>query len=149
VGSYDAHRGNVPLSYFSSCGPTRDKRQKPEISAPGHDVKAAKSGSLVGVTTKSGTSMAAPAVTGAIAVLLAEAINRGITLPIEQIRNCVIRSARKNPPSSQGWHDRYGFGRISVKGMIAQLKERRPTPVKKKAALKLVSTDKTRKRGKK
>ena len=149
VGSYDAHRSNLPLSYFSSCGPTRDKRQKPEISAPGHDVKAAKSRSSIGVTTKSGTSMAAPAVTGAIAVLLAEAKSRRITLPIEQIRTCVIRSARKNPPSSGGWHDRYGFGRISLKGMIASLKEKGPASAKKKAASRPAPPGKTKKRAKK
>ncbi|MCW3108423.1 MAG: peptidase, partial [Segetibacter sp.] len=70
VGSYDAHRGNTPISWFSSAGPTRDGREKPEISAPGHDVVAANALSVTGVTSMSGTSMAAPAVTGSIAVLL-------------------------------------------------------------------------------
>ena len=43
VGSYDAHKPGKPLSFFSSAGPTRDGRQKPEISAPGHAVLAAHS----------------------------------------------------------------------------------------------------------
>ncbi len=64
VGSYDAHDDAKPLSGFSSAGPTRDGREKPEVSAPGEAVLAAHSRTGTGVTTKSGTSMAAPAVTG-------------------------------------------------------------------------------------
>ena len=79
VGSYDAHRSAKPLSYFSSAGPTRDGRQKPELSAPGHEVRAANSGSVNGVTVMSGTSMASPAVTGAIAILLGEAKARKLS----------------------------------------------------------------------
>lgn len=124
VGSYDAHRDNKPISYFSSSGPTRDNRDKPEISAPGHDVKAACSLTINGVISKSGTSMAAPAVTGAIAVYLAEAFARGIKPPVDQIRNVVIKSAQVSPPDKV-WNKRYGWGRISVKKMIDTL------PVKK------------------
>jgi hypothetical protein len=51
VGSYDAHTAGQPLSWFSSAGPTRDGRQKPEISAPGHNVWAANSSTRVGVAT--------------------------------------------------------------------------------------------------
>jgi hypothetical protein len=64
VGSYDANKPTLPLSYFSSAGPTRDGRPKPEVSAPGHGVLAAKSRTQTGVVRKSGTSMAAPAVAG-------------------------------------------------------------------------------------
>lgn len=118
VGSYDAHRTDVPLSWFSSSGPTRDNRQKPEVSAPGHDVNAAKSRSETGVVSKSGTSMASPAVAGSIAVMLAEAKSRNINLSIDEIRKQVISKARKNPPG-EDWDPRYGFGRISVKDMVA------------------------------
>ncbi|HKV42029.1 MAG TPA: S8 family serine peptidase, partial [Blastocatellia bacterium] len=38
VGSYDAHDAALPISPSSSSGPTRDRRRKPEISAPGHAV---------------------------------------------------------------------------------------------------------------
>lgn len=120
VGSYDAHRDKKPISYFSSSGPTRDKREKPEISAPGHDVKAACSLTGNGVISKSGTSMAAPAVAGAIAVYLAEAFARGIMPAIDQIRDVVIKSARISPPEKV-WDKRYGWGRISVKQMVDSL----------------------------
>ena len=32
VGSYDAHKVATPISWFSSAGPTRDGRKKPEVS---------------------------------------------------------------------------------------------------------------------
>lgn len=118
IGSYDAHKADLPLSYFSSAGPTRDGREKPEVSAPGHDVKAAKSRSKTGVTRMSGTSMAAPAVTGSIALMLAEAKERNSDLSIEDIRQAIIKTARHSPPQSDGWDDRYGFGRVSAAGLL-------------------------------
>lgn len=119
VGSYDAHKPALPLSWFSSAGPTRDGRPKPEVSAPGHDVVAARSRSKTGTTRMSGTSMAAPAVTGAVALLLAEAKARKKSLDVGQIRQAVIETARRNPPQGGGWHDRYGNGRVSAKGLVA------------------------------
>lgn len=114
VGSYDAHVAGQPLSFFSSAGPTRDGRKKPEVSAPGHNVWAAKSGTGTGVTRKSGTSMAAPAVAGQIALVFEEASARGLELSAEQTIDILINSARRNPPTGTAWHDRHGFGRISV-----------------------------------
>ncbi|RRJ61815.1 peptidase S8 [Paenibacillus oralis] len=114
VGSYNAYLPNAPISFFSSAGPTRDGRQKPEISAPGHAVKAAASGTINGVTEMSGTSMAAPAVTGVIALVLAEAKANGIHLTINQIRDNLAQAARKNPPANQNWDKQYGLGRIDA-----------------------------------
>jgi subtilisin family serine protease len=114
VGSYDAHKPAKPLSFFSSAGPTRDGRQKPEISAPGHDVFAAHSRTGTGVTRKSGTSMAAPAVTGVVALILAEAHAGGITLDAASLRRIVMESARTDPPPADGWDHRYGHGRIDA-----------------------------------
>jgi subtilisin family serine protease len=121
VGSYDAHVSGTPLSSFSSAGPTRDGRQKPEISAPGHHVAAAHSRTGTGVVTKSGTSMAAPAVTGTVALILAEAHARGVSLPIADIRAIVARSARRNPPPGTDWDNRYGMGRIDAKSAVADV----------------------------
>ncbi|MDM5223536.1 S8 family peptidase [Peribacillus sp. NJ11] len=126
VGSYDAHVPNAPLSSFSSAGPTRDGRQKPEISAPGHKVIAAASGTLNGTTQKSGTSMAAPAVTGVIALMLAEAQANDISLTIDQIRDIIAQAARRNPPADEGWDDRYGLGRIDASKVIKVVKEMVP-----------------------
>lgn len=116
VGSYDAHKPpRLPISYFSSEGPTRDGREKPEVSAPGHDVLAAHSRTGRGVTRKSGTSMAAPAVTGLIAIVLAEAAARGESLDAGRIRDIVIGSVRSTPPAAGAWDPRYGAGRVSVR----------------------------------
>jgi subtilisin family serine protease len=87
VGSYDAHKPAKTISFFSSAGPTRDGRQKPEVSAPGHNVIAAKSRSKTGLTRKSGTSMASPAVTGTVTLMLAEARAKQRSLKIEDIRS--------------------------------------------------------------
>jgi hypothetical protein len=121
VGSYDAHKAATPLSWFSSAGPTRDGREKPELSAPGQDVLAAHSRTGTGVTRKSGTSMAAPAVTGLVAVLLGEAAARGQDLDADRIRAIVLASARTDPPPAEAWDPRYGSGRVSVPGALKQL----------------------------
>lgn len=121
VGSYDAHKPGAPISFFSSAGPSRDGRQKPEVSAPGHNVLAARSRSGTGTTRMSGTSMAAPAVTGCVALLLACARSRGRSLTIDEIRDLVIGTARSTPPPAGGWDERYGTGRVSAEKMIAEL----------------------------
>jgi hypothetical protein len=118
VGSYDAHKPTLPISFFSSAGPTRDGREKPEISAPGHAVIAARSRSGNGTTEKSGTSMAAPAVTGIVALVLAEANARGISLPIDQIFAAVTGSGRHDPPPGAAWDAQFGQGRIDASAAI-------------------------------
>lgn len=122
VGSYDAHTSGQPLSYFSSAGPTRDGREKPEISAPGHNVFAANSSTRIGVTRMSGTSMAAPAVTGVVALMLAEALSLNKNLTIDQIREILAKTARSNPPSTV-WDDRYGMGRVDANSSVQKVRD--------------------------
>jgi serine protease AprX len=57
------------VSYFSSRGPTGDGRLKPDLVAPGEKITAPLPGGLYGL--KDGTSMAAPHVSGAAAMLMA------------------------------------------------------------------------------
>ncbi|MBE9167138.1 S8 family peptidase [Pleurocapsales cyanobacterium LEGE 06147] len=121
VGSYDAHTVGQPLSWFSSAGPTRDGREKPEISAPGHNVWAANSSTRVGITRMSGTSMAAPAVTGVVALVLAEARSLNQELTVEQIRDILAKNARLNPPDV-AWNDRYGMGRVDASASVQQVR---------------------------
>ncbi|PAY13468.1 S8 family peptidase [Bacillus sp. 7705b] len=121
VGSYDAKTSGTPISFFSSAGPTRDGRQKPEISAPGHGVLAAGSRNCATDCTetveKSGTSMAAPAVTGVIALMLAEAKANNLKLKIDQIREILKQTARKNA-SIGAWDSRYGYGRVDAQAAV-------------------------------
>ena len=125
VGSYDAHVAGAPISFFSSAGPTRDGRQKPEVSAPGHNVRAAASTTVTGTTRMSGTSMASPMVTGTVALLLAEAAARRQNLTIADIRQAVVSTARHSPPTAAGWDARYGFGRISAQAVVSSVMQSR------------------------
>ncbi len=58
------------ISSSSSRGPTGDGRMKPNVVAPGTVVTSAKAGTTNQYTNMSGTSMAAPHVTGLVATLM-------------------------------------------------------------------------------
>jgi hypothetical protein len=97
VGAYDSATGSQ--AWFSSVGPTRDGRDKPDLLAPGVGVVAARSapeddlGDEHGLLTqKSGTSMASPHVAGAVAVLYEAA---GRALSASEVRRMLLDSARK------------------------------------------------------
>lgn len=57
-------------AYFSSRGPTADGRIKPDISAPGVKITAAKAGTANGYIEYDGTSMASPFVAGLAGLML-------------------------------------------------------------------------------
>ena len=113
VGAFDAHKSALPVGSFSSSGPTRDGRLKPEVSAPGVNVVAARSRTEDGVIRKSGTSMAAPDVTGLVALMLAEARRRGDRLDSETLRKRLIAGVEKPGP----WDPQLGHGRASAKAV--------------------------------
>lgn len=85
------------VSYFSSKGPTGDGRLKPDLVAPGERILSAKSSSTVeGKAANvyfedSGTSMAAPHVSGAIAAFLS--IRREFLGMPEDIKKLFLESA--------------------------------------------------------
>jgi Subtilase family len=115
VGAYSAHDAGRPLYFGSGAGPTRDGRPKPDISAPGVNVAAANA-RQPGALILSGTSMAVPATSGAIALLLAEANDKGVSLSASDIRNLVLSTAVPLPAADP----RYGAGRLSASAVIQQ-----------------------------
>jgi subtilisin family serine protease len=118
VGSYDAHKASRPLSFFSSAGPTRDDRKKPEVAAPGHNVRAALSGSRNDSRLMSGTSMASPAVAGVVALMFDEGTKRNRKLSAQQVQDILIQTARRNPPGGAAWDPRYGHGRVNAAAAV-------------------------------
>ncbi len=76
------------LAPSSSRGPTLDRLIKPDLVAPGTNITSLKVGG--GYTTLSGTSMATPLVTGAVALILQKWAN----LNPDQIKRVLMRKAR-------------------------------------------------------
>lgn len=95
-------RKNGTASY-SGCGPTRECICKPELVAPGTDVMSCSTSWSRGrfYASKSGTSMAAPAISGAIALLLEQEPD----LENVQVKMRLCESAVDlgYPKSRQGW----------------------------------------------
>ena len=149
VGSFNSRSGwlnsfdienkqNIRLgnfSDFSSPGPTRDGRPKPDILAPGLFIIAPASqfagipaGSLATekeYTVSQGTSQAAPHVTGAVALLLQQ--NPALDTP--SVRTILQRSAITQTPSSTPlFHPRWGFGKLDIYNAIRSLTARSTSP---------------------
>ncbi len=101
----------VAVGSFSSYGPTRDCRPKPEVAAPGVEIKAARGGTADRISAKSGTSMAAPHVTGAIALLLSK--------KPELTANEIAAALRQKTRNYSGLWDRaQGWGVIDVSALL-------------------------------
>ena len=111
------------FSRFSSLGPTRDGRWKPDISAPGEHVCSAlakdsdyeqfsdRTQHTRRLVTLQGTSMAAPVVSGVVALLL----QRKPNLAFEQVREILIKSARHDQYTGEGlWSPAYGHGKVHI-----------------------------------
>ncbi len=97
------------VSYFSSKGPTGDGRCKPDLLAPGEKIVSCSSGHVPGRTLgaalyreDSGTSMAAPHVSGAIAAFLS--VRREFIGRTEQVKALFMETALdlKRSPDLQG-----------------------------------------------
>lgn len=125
VGAIDAHAPGWSIGRFSSSGPTRDGRLKPDVVAPGVMELSARSaprgGPGGGYVRMSGTSMAAPHVTGAVALLFG-------TLPPDttgqDVRERLLATCR--PPPADADAARLGQGRLDVDAALRGVSERAP-----------------------
>ncbi len=107
---------NLELASFSSRGPAKDGRVKPEVVARGLSVLS--TGSDGGYRPSSGTSMAAPAVTG-IAALLTEQWRRshhGANPTPAQLKALLIAGA--DDLGNPGPDYSFGFGLVNAKASI-------------------------------
>ncbi|WP_426228311.1 S8 family serine peptidase [Pseudarthrobacter sp. DSP2-3-2b1] len=120
VAAYDANDPEKKIASFSSVGPSRDGRRKPDLAAPGSSVVAARS-SIIGpdgqrlgngLVSKSGTSMAAPHVSGTIALVFETFAPRKI--PMQLTRWLLLESVQHHPPDPTGDDRRYGAGRLDA-----------------------------------
>jgi WD40 repeat protein len=109
-------RTPASVASFSSRGPTRDGRQKPDVAAPGTDVEGAKGGTVREVIRMSGTSMAAAHVAGLIALLFEETATSGTNWPTAtQIAAALRQTAQGNDGR---WDPALGYGVVSARAFI-------------------------------
>ncbi len=124
VGAYDAHEPARPPARFSSAGPSRDGRSKPDLVSPGVDVLAARSAPpgtdrSAGLLARgSGTSFATPHVTGAVALCLETA---GGALTARDVRALVLGSC--DPPADADPGFRLGSGYLNIPRLLADTRE--------------------------
>jgi subtilisin family serine protease len=126
VGSIKDFSGNlIETDDVSSIGPTRRGDTKPDLVAPGFNIFAACAGNHEHPCSKSGTSMSAPQVTGAIA-LAYSAINKRIgddpsfSQPnATQIITAIQNSCQK--PEMISFDNYYGFGVLDIQRFFSLL----------------------------
>lgn len=108
---------SVQLSSFSSYGPTDDFRVKPDITAKGQNVKSAWIGSDTDTESISGTSMAAPAVTGSIGLWqqFYNEKNPGTWMRSSTVRALMAHTASEAGPANGPDH-MHGWGLLNVEG---------------------------------
>jgi subtilisin family serine protease len=108
------------LAAGSSAGPTRDGRVKPDLTAPGTLVRAPRmrrNGHSTHYDLMSGTSMAAPHVTGVIALLWS--LWPGLTAA--QIRDALLSTARNDEFTGATPNTNWGQGKLDARAAYEAL----------------------------
>ncbi|RDW20595.1 S8 family serine peptidase [Oceanobacillus chungangensis] len=101
---------NNNLASFSLLGPSPYKKIKPDVTAPGAGIRSALPGSRYG--NDYGTSMAAPAVAGVVALLYQAAPDLSIDQMTEILRNTAKPLTDKDYPKHP--NNGYGYGLVQA-----------------------------------
>lgn len=117
------NNGTDTIASFSSRGPvTADgsNRLKPNLSAPGTNVRSSYNNTTTSYVTLSGTSMATPHVAGAVALLWsAQPMLRHNISMTETILNETAAQILSIDCGSAGWpNNTYGYGRLDIKAAV-------------------------------
>jgi subtilisin family serine protease len=119
VGAYDAYTDSY--ASFSGRGFTRDRQSiKPDIVAPGVNITSTAPNSSY--TSKSGTSMATPFVTGSVALLMEWGILRGNDpyLYGEKMKAYLIKGARQLPGYTEWPNPQLGYGALCLRDSLPE-----------------------------
>jgi subtilisin family serine protease len=121
VGAYSATTGTI--ASFSSRGPvTADgsNRMKPDLTAPGVSVRSANRSN--GYSTSSGTSMSAPHVAGAVALLWSAHpfLRHQIQATEDLLNQSAVDVSVSSCGSSGVPNHAYGWGRLDIQAAVSQ-----------------------------
>jgi phosphatidylserine/phosphatidylglycerophosphate/cardiolipin synthase-like enzyme/subtilisin family serine protease len=158
AGAFDSHTSQWPLAPFSSSGPTLTGWYKPDLVAPGVRVLAARSASRGResngplLTRVSGTSFAAPHVTGCVALMFEAA---GRPLHIEETHNLLLANCEHVTETKENLY-RLGRGYLNIEktveaarkaNSLAQLVQEAAMNTDENASLKMISDQETSREG--
>ncbi len=112
-----ALRRDKKIAYFSSTGPVEDGRVKPDLVTDGWSLYSCDSKSDSSYANMSGTSMATPSATGAIALVM-EAYKRvtGKNITADILKAVLLNSAEDL--GREGPDYEYGYGLINAKKAV-------------------------------
>lgn len=119
VANYDEVTGKMNIT--SSQGPTRDGRQKPDVSAPGTSILAANGFDDDALwIEKTGTSMASPFVAGLVGLMQSAAAKNTFTMTAAQVIGMLRRTAAPLPGHSYDWRNDAGYGAVHAENAIKE-----------------------------